>query len=358
MPSARRPPVGTKCGVAEAIPDRTLHASATRLLSVAESMFAVDVLSASVVIFELPTVLAGDSRTVNALAAEVGITERACAVATDLLEAYGAVERTSGGRLSLTQVGQRYLLRSSPTSLIPIFEPLTMRDECQQMADVMRGIRHGSSGKGPELDWAAGMSQLDFARLFLRSTDARNRLLADALTSTLVLSGDRLLDIAGGSGIYACALLDVHPMLTAIVYEQEPVDLITRETIQNWGFDDRATVLTGDVFSSNLPAGFSDVLLSNVVHDWAPDQVHSILEKAFRCLDHGGQVIIHDMFVDSVDVGDCTAAAEYSALLMKFTDGRCYAYDDIAKYLTAIGFEDIQASATVAHRHLMTARRK
>ena len=38
----------------------------------------------------------------------------------------------------------------------------------------------------------------------------------------------RLLDIAGGSGIYACALVARHPHLRAAVLEKPPVDAITR----------------------------------------------------------------------------------------------------------------------------------
>ena len=57
----------------------------------------------------------------------------------------------------------------------------------------------------------------------------------------------RLLDIAGGSGIYACALVANHPKLSATVFERAPVDGITRKMIAKRGFQDRVDVKAGDI---------------------------------------------------------------------------------------------------------------
>lgn len=57
--------------------------------------------------------------------------------------------------------------------------------------------------------------------------DCRGRLPAQALAKNLDLrSHRRLLDIASGSGIYACSLAAHFPELNAAVLEKPPVDRI------------------------------------------------------------------------------------------------------------------------------------
>ena len=53
----------------------------------------------------------------------------------------------------------------------------------------------------------------------------------------------RLLDVGGGSGIYASTLLAAQPQMTGAVLEQSPVDAIAREEIAQHGLANRLEVL-------------------------------------------------------------------------------------------------------------------
>ena len=71
------------------------------------------------------------------------------------------------------------------------------------------------------------METEEFAEEFIAAMDCRGRLAAQALAERIDLGGGRrLLDIAGGVGIYACALAARFPDLSAAVFEKPPVDRI------------------------------------------------------------------------------------------------------------------------------------
>src|SRR5207249_7211688 len=112
-----------------------------------------------------------------------------------------------------------------------------------------------------------------------------------------------LLDLAGGSGIYSCALVAKNPHLRASVLERPPVDRIATECIAKQGCSGRVNVLTGDIFAAPLPTGFDVHLWSNVLHDWDDADVRKLLAKSREALPSGGLVVIHDAFINAEKTG-------------------------------------------------------
>ena len=117
-------------------------------------------------------------------------------------------------------------------------------------------------------DWADRLDDVDFAREITAAMDARGTLLAPDMAHALAdVSGRRLLDIAGGSGMYGTALIDARPQLRATILERVPAAVVARALLADWGYTDRVTVESGDMFEE-LPDGHDLHLLSHTVHDW------------------------------------------------------------------------------------------
>jgi 3-hydroxy-5-methyl-1-naphthoate 3-O-methyltransferase len=163
------------------------------------------------------------------------------------------------------------------------------------------------------------------------------------------------LDIAGGSGVYACAIVARHPHLRAAVLEKPPVDRLTRRSLAARGFTDRVEVIVGDMFAHALPDGFDVHLFSNVLHDWDEQRVRQLLKKSAAALPAGGMIIIHDAHINPDKTGPLPVAA-YSALLMTITEGKCYSEKEMADYLAEAGFGDVTYAPTAADRSVITAR--
>ncbi len=166
----------------------------------------------------------------------------------------------------------------------------------------------------------------------------------------------RLLDIAGGSGIYACAAVAEHTELAAAVFEKPPVDRVARRAIERHGMSDRVEVIAGDMFADDLPAGFDLHLFSNVLHDWGEATVAGLIEKSFEALPAGGRLVIHDAHLDADERGPLPVA-EYSVLLMLSSEGKCYSVSELERMLRSVGFEDVETIPTVAFRSLVVADR-
>jgi cyclopropane fatty-acyl-phospholipid synthase-like methyltransferase len=199
------------------------------------------------------------------------------------------------------------------------------------------------------------MEREDFAASFTAAMDCRGILLGPALAKKLDLSAHTaVLDIAGGSGIYACAIKARHPHVKATVFERPPVDRIARECIAKQGVE--VGVMAGDMFKDALPTGYDAHLWSNVLNDWDEPTVRSLLLKSAAALPAGGLVIIHDAFLNKEKTGPLHVA-EYSALLMNITEGRCYGVSEIAKYLHDAGFEWMAHEPTAVARGFIVARK-
>ena len=166
----------------------------------------------------------------------------------------------------------------------------------------------------------------------------------------------RLLDIAGGSGIYACAITAGHSDVRATVFEKPPVDQVAAQLIAERGYAERVSVLAGDMFSDPLPTGFDMHLFSNGLHDWDTPVVKRLLEKSFAALPSGGLLVIHDMHLHADKTGPLPVA-KYSALLMHSTEGKCYSLTEMRGYLDELGFTDFRHQDTAVDRSIITVRK-
>jgi predicted O-methyltransferase YrrM len=207
------------------------------------------------------------------------------------------------------------------------------------------------------LDWHKAMETEAFANSFTAAMDCRGIYLGQALATRLDLRGrTRLLDIGGGSGIYACSLVAHHPHLRATVFDQRPVDQIAARHIARRGFTDRVNVLAGDMFKDLLPRDCDVHLYSNVLHDWGVPEVRKLAAASFNALPPGGMLIVHDAFIHADKTGPLPVAA-YSALLMHSTQGKCYSTVEYEELLSETGFREFKFSPTAADRGFMTAEK-
>jgi hypothetical protein len=115
-------------------------------------------------------------------------------------------------------------------------------------------------------------------------------------------------------------------------------------------------VIAGNLFEGELPAGFDVHLISNVLHDWDEPVVREILAKSARALPVGGRVIVHDCHLNPQKTGPLPVA-NYSALLMHSTEGRCYSVAEIRSWLQEAGFDFVAHEPTAADRSYILAER-
>jgi hypothetical protein len=110
------------------------------------------------------------------------------------------------------------------------------------------------------------------------------------------------------------------------------------------------------MFRDAWPGGFDVHLLSNVLHDWDEPTVRGLLARSHAALPSGGLLLIHDAFIDTAKTGPLHVA-EYSALLMQITEGKCYSLGEMRTYLNDAGFEWLDHQTTAVARGFVLARK-
>ncbi|MCW1921760.1 methyltransferase [Luteolibacter arcticus] len=327
------------------------------ILDLRDRQFAAELIATALLHLDLFTWLeANPGVTSAAIAEHFGIKERPTDVMLTLCRAYGFVAGDPN-RVSLTPMGREHLVKGSPWFLGPYFVPVRDTPVVRGFLDVLRTGKPGnwqakSDGKG----WHESMLDPEFAREFTELMNSRGLVFGQALARELTpLLGPRrtLLDVGGGSGIYSSTLVAHHPQLRASVLEQSPVDVITRSEIARHGLEEKVEVITADMFANDWPQS-EIILLSNVLHDWDFPEVRLLLERAAKALAPDGLLVIHDAFIRD-DKSGPVAVAEYSALLMNITQGKCYTPMELGGVLTDLGFRVGLFHDTVAHRGFLHA---
>jgi acetylserotonin N-methyltransferase len=272
-----------------------------------------------------------------------------------LFAAMGFVEERQSV-FHLTPLAREHLVKASPWFLGPYYDSLKSRPVALDLLKVLRSGKPANWGSQKDgKDWHVAMETEEFAAQFTAAMDSRGVYLAQAVAKSLDLSWrSHLLDIAGGSGVYACSLVTHHPHLSATVLEKPPVDTIAARAIANRGCSDKVSVAAGDMLDGPLPTDADVHLYSNVLHDWDEPVVRQLIGKSFEALPSGGLIVIHDAFLNAEKTGPLHVA-EYSVLLMHSSEGRCYSTAEMERYLIDAGFRASSYRDTAAARGIMTA---
>jgi hypothetical protein len=322
-----------------------------------DGLYAADLLTAALVHLDLFSWLERRPATIQTLCEALQIQSRPTDVMLTLFTAMGLMQ-SRDGVFELTPLGREHLVQSSAWNIEPYFASLKERPVCRDMVTVLRTGKPATwASVQNEKEWAKAMEEESFATRFTAAMDCRGVYLGPAMAAQLDChSHHHLLDIAGGSGIYSCAIVARHEHLRATVLEKPPVDRITSRCLATRGFADRIAVHVADMFKDPFPTGCDIHLFSNVLHDWDIPQVEQLVAKSFSSLPSGGQIVIHDAHINSVKTGPLPVAA-YSALLMTITEGKCYSEKEMNDLLAAAGFTGMQYAPTAADRSIIVAHK-
>lgn len=330
----------------------------TRPYRYRDGILAADLLTAAITHLDFFTWLAAHPASPDAIGRALGLAARPLDVLLTLAAANGFVARVNGV-CQVTETGREHLVAGSPFNLAPYYASFKDRPIVRDFSEVLRtGKPANWGGDKGGFDWHRAMEDDAFARAFTAGMDCRGLFLAQVLADKAGFSSsDRVLDVGGGSGIYSCVLAAHHPGLRATVFDQAPVDRIAATLIRERECQGQVAVHTGNFLTSAWPTDHNVHLFSNVLHDWDEPQAQELLARSFDALPPGGRVVIHDAFINADKTGPLPVA-EYSAILMHATQGKCYSTTEYADMLTAAGFGAIAHADTVVDRGVMTATKR
>ena len=285
--------------------------------------------------------------TIHALAQRLELDERALGIVLGALADWRlVVERDDA--YELAELGRRTLADSSSPDYVARGLPLWLSGlrAMTQLPEVLHtgegpGMHRGTPTREQLAHFMAGMAAAPAARV---------RHVVD-LCLARAPRARTALDVGGGPGLYARELasrgLDVTLFDTpeTIDFVGDAYQLRDAEHIH---------LAAGDAVAGPLPSGpFDVVLISNVLHMYAPARNRALLRNVAAVTAPGGVVAIGDMVR-----GRSPRAARFAVVMLLNTeDGNTYTADEYEAWLREAGFTDVQVEDADAERQLITATR-
>jgi SAM-dependent methyltransferase len=150
----------------------------------------------------------------------------------------------------------------------------------------------------------------------------------------------RMLDVGGGDGALACALVRADPRLHVDVYNLPITRPLVEQRVTRSELEGRVGFVGGDFRREALPGGYQVLSFVRVLHDWPGDVAVDLLRKAFAALPSGGRLLVSEEFRNS----ERLAIQFFWSYFLIGLDGCVSRLRDSAFYRTAlekIGFVDI-----------------
>ncbi|MFD8561024.1 methyltransferase [Streptosporangium canum] len=291
---------------------------------------------------DLFTVLHGGPATEREIIGRLGLHGRGLRDFLRLLVALGLLEEEDG-RYRAAAGPDRYLVSGLPgyvggallgakANLYPVWDGLT---------ETLRSGRPRSAADG----FAAMLDDPEQLRRYVRMMEGTLRPLIPLLAEAVDWSGYRsVLDVGGCRGGLAGQLVITHSGLAGHVFDLPQMEPLFREHMAELGTAGAVRFHAGDFFRDPLPR--ADVLiLGHILHNWPHGQREELVRKAFRAVNPGGVLLVHDRMLDDEhpDI-DNLLASLIMALVTE--EGSEYTIGELTELAGAAGF------ASVSHRRL------
>ena len=274
---------------------------------------ATELLTAAVVHFRVFALFAGGPVSGETVRNRLGLEHRPWVVLLTALRTMGLACEPQPGLLDLTPLGRAFLVPGNPFDIGGYFSLAGDSPGVLAMVERLRANKPAKAAdedKGAAFIYRAGlesaMEEEAAARRLTLALAGRARICAPVLAQKVRLPPRQpptvLLDVGGGSGLYSIAFLQHNPELRAIVWDRPEVLKVAAELAQAHGVAERLECRPGDMFADPVPEGVDLVLLSNILHDWDEPECLKLLERCAKALPPGGQILIHDVFLnDALD---------------------------------------------------------
>lgn len=283
------------------------------------------------------------------LAARLGLKTRPAMVLFPALCAMGFLRRDKSGKLSLTDAG--LLLRADAVPGMTGYVGLEAED-----AAALALVEHLRNDGPPDVsegmayikddDAPSPMDDPALARHLTLALAGRAQLVAPVAAAAISKSSGHLLDVAGGSGFYTFEWLRLNPHATATILDRPHVLAVAREKLDVFcaagdaaarSVKDRVAFTPGDMLKDPLPR--ADLLFAfSLFHDWPEDVCEKLAARFTAALNPGGELWVHDVFLDDTLDGPLHAT-DYSTALFSITKGRIYSRSEHRAWLARTGLD-------------------
>jgi SAM-dependent methyltransferase len=257
------------------------------------------------------------------------------------LAGIGLVTLEIDGRISLTELGELLSSRAGSMRDLALYRG---RESFVAWGKLEHAVRTGE----PAFDAAYGDGFFSYLRKHPEAGTAfdgameqlSQRVIAEAIAHYDFGAASRILDVGGGRGHFASAVLEAHPGLEGAVFDVPEVADAAREQLRRSGLGARCAAIPGDFFTA-LPAGYDLQILKWVLHNWDDEACERLLRACRTALpDHGRLLVVELLLPDAVPASGSLhpAIAMDLSMLVNFAVARERYLDEYEQLLARSGF--------------------
>jgi predicted O-methyltransferase YrrM len=149
----------------------------------------------------------------------------------------------------------------------------------------------------------------------------------------------RMMDIGGGSGVYAIQVVEANPHMIATVLDLEVVCQVAEQYIKRYNLEDNVKTKPLDFFREDIPKGYDVAFLSLILHDYSEEKGIALLKKIYNSLANDGVVIISEWLLNDEKTGPAASALMGLNMIIETYGGKNYSYAEIVNMLNQAGFK-------------------
>ncbi|MHC4581340.1 MAG: methyltransferase [Planctomycetota bacterium] len=313
--------------------------SAEEILKVAWSFQQASVLTAAADL-NVFTVLHDKPMTAEVVAGEIGADLRATNILLDALVALEFLTK-QGDDYSVPDGLAELLSENSAQNVLPMVRHLAnCLNRWAQLARVTK------SGKPAERVASIHGEPADQAAFIGAMHNISAPAAAEVVGRLMPLKFSHLLDIGGASGTWTMAFLDAAPEARATLFDLPDVIEMARERLSDAVLNDKVTLVAGDFYADELPAGADLAWLGAICHQNSRRQNRELFAKIRKALTDDGVVVIRDVVMDPSHTSPERGALFAVNMLVATEGGGTYNLDEYSEDLSEAGFGDV----TLVHR--------
>jgi len=300
---------------------------------------------------DLFSVLGAERRSAAEVARSIGADPRATDRLMHALCALGLLEK-QGERFANTAAAARFLVRGAPEYMGGLGHAAHLWDSWGTLTPAVR--RGGSVLAAP-----VGERGEAWLTAFIAAMHWRGQQHARGIVGRLELSGvSRVLDVGGGSGVYAMAFARAKAGLSAVVLDLPQVIPLTQRYIRAEGLGERVGTVAGDYLAGELGEGYDLVFLSAIIHSNSPEENRALIRKGAAALNPAGQLVVQDFIVDEDRTGPPFAVLFALNMLVGTAAGDTYTESDVRGWMMAAGLSQVARTDTEVGTALIVGRRE
>ena len=174
----------------------------------------------------------------------------------------------------------------------------------------------------------------------------------DTLKMVIFGSGNKILDVGGGTGSFAIELVRKFTDASVDIFDLPQVKSAADAHLSASGFSDRIGFQPGSFRDEPLPLGYDTITLIRVLYDHADSTVMELLKRAYDALPRGGKLIVSEP-MSGGDRPHRAGDVYFAFYTMAMRTGKARSANQIAEMCKKVGFQS--SSIPKAPRKFITS---